>query len=391
VELVGRLAVMLGLGVVACGGGGTDPFAPDAMGPMPDAGPPPGLQVYATDRLHVVAIDVDAQYLDQLDNDVENRVPCTLTFDGTQLSNVGIRKKGGYGSSAPLDDKPGFSIKLNEFAGSQRLDGLKRVNLNNAREDQTFLSEHTGYEAHRLAGMPAPLTAHAVVTFNGADYGIYVVKEPITDDFLDRVFGPTNDQGNVYEGFYHPEDQSLGDFVTHPEELDLKDEVEEMRSRTDVIALAGVIASAPDATFAADVGARFDLDRYVTQLALDIVLGYWDSYAYFLNNYYLYHEPATDRFVYLPHGMDQLGYSELGSPMGVLPQRMRDIPALDTRLDDAIAQVRATWPAAALTARIDQVAAILATAPSGPRTDYDLGLFQDNVASVRAAVEAIGQ
>jgi spore coat protein CotH len=377
--------------MAACGGsggGGVDPFAPDAS---PDAGPPPGMQVFATDRLHAVAIEVDAAHLDQLENDLVNRVPCRLTFDGVQLTDVGIRKKGGYGSSAPLSDKPGFSIEFDEFVGGQRLDGLERVLLNNAREDPTLISEHVGYEAHRLAGMPATLTAHAVVTFNGTDYGIYVVKEPIAEDFLERAFGAANDAGNLYEGYYHPQDQSLGDFVTHPEELDLKHEVEEMRTRDDVIALAGAIASAPDATFAAEVGARFDLERYYTQLAVDTVLGYWDSYAYFLNNYYLYHDPASDRLVYLPHGMDQLQYSPPGSPMGVLVQRIRAIPTLDARLDQEIAQLRSTWPTAALLARIDRVASIFAAAPSGPRTDGDLAAFAANVDAVRAAVAAIAE
>ncbi len=227
------------------------------------------------------------------------------------------------------------------------------------------------------------------MTFNGEDKGIFIIKEAIADDFLERSFGPGNDSGNVYEGFYHPQDMDLGDFALHPEELDLKDEVEQQRSRADMIAFATTVRTAPDATFETEVSARLELDHYVTALALDTLLGYWDSYAYFQNNYYLYHSPVTDKFVYLPHGMDQLQYSPPGGPRGRLAQRVREIPALDAKLDAEIARLRGSWPAARLLARIDQVKAVLETAPPGSRTDQDLASFRAHFDDVQAAVAAI--
>ncbi|HEY8147060.1 MAG TPA: CotH kinase family protein, partial [Kofleriaceae bacterium] len=255
-----RLPLLLLL-CLACGGsassdgadGGADQ---DGDGGAPDADPGPAFDVvFDLDRLHEIDIQVDEAYLDQLENDRENRVPCTITFDGTVMANSGIRQKGGYGSSSNLDGKPGFSIKFNEIVPGQTLFGLHKLLLNNAQEDATFLSEHIGYEVHRRAGRPATFTAHGIVTLNGFTYGLYVVKEAVAEDFLERSFGRPNDSGNVYEGFYHPDDQSLGDFVTHPEELDLKDEIEEMRTRDDVEALAAAIDDTPDGEFETTIGA----------------------------------------------------------------------------------------------------------------------------------------
>ena len=378
------VAIILG----ACGGGGssTDPDAsPDAT---PE--PPAGLQVFALDRLHRVDLEVADMYMDQLENDRENRVPCTVIFDGTtRIENAGVRQKGGYGSTSNLSEKPAFSLKLNEFVSGMRLDGMKKLWLNNAKEDPTLVSEHVGFDAYHRMGLPASRTSHAIVSLNGFVYGIYVLVEPIGDDLFDREFGTANDGGNLYEGFYHPEDQSLGDFVTHPDLLDLKDEVSEMRTREDVIALAAAVETASDDTFEAEVGARLDLDRYLTALAIDTFVGYWDSYAYFLNNYYLYHHPELDRFIYMPHGMDQLRYSSPGSPMGVLPQRVQQIPALAARLQGETDRVRAAWDVAAIHARIDQVAAIFATAPSDPRVDGDRASFDANVDGVKAAIAGL--
>ena len=378
------------VGQVGCTGPLTLAAAAALIGCGADAppGPPPGEQVFSTATLHTIAIDVDPSYLAQLDDDVTRRVPCTFTFDGVTVTDVGIRKKGGLGSVTSLADKTGFSVKLDELVVGQKLDGLEKLALNNAQEDPTFVSEHVGYEAHRRMGGAAPFTAHATVRFNGADYGLFVIKEPIGDDFIDRVFGPDDDGGNLYEGTYHQDDQRLGDFVTHPEALDLKDE-DQGRTRDDIVAFADAVRTADDAGLEAAVRAHLDLDHYLTSLAVDTVVGYWDSYAYFLNNYYLYDDPATGRFRYVPHGMDQLQYRDPGAPMGRLVQRLRAVPALDAALDAEIARVRATWDVAAMTARVDQVEAILAAAPTGGRTEVDVQSFRDHVADVRAAIAAI--
>ncbi len=351
-------------------------------------GPPPGEQVFSTATLHTIAITVDPLEIDALENDPDHRVPCTFTFDGTTLTDVGIRKKGGQGSLNSVFGKTGWSIKLDELVDGQLLDGLEKIVLNNAQEDPTFVSEHVGYEAHRRMGGAAPYTSHATVTFNGNDYGLFVVKEPIGDDFIDRVFGTDDDGGNLYEGNYHQFDQILGDFVLHPEEVELKDE-DEGRARDDLTAFAAAVRDADDGGLEAALRAHLDLDHYLTSLAVDTVVGYWDSYAYFLNNYYLYDDPATGRFRYIPHGMDQLRYRDPGEPMGLMVRRIRDVPALDAALGAEIARVRATWDVAAMTARVDQVEAILAAAPTGGRTEADVQSFRAHLAEVRAAIASI--
>jgi spore coat protein CotH len=58
--------------------------------------------------------------------------------------------------------------------------------------DPTLLNEHLVYEIARRAGMAAPRTAHAAVTFNGQPYGFFIVREAINDEFLRRVFGKDN-------------------------------------------------------------------------------------------------------------------------------------------------------------------------------------------------------
>ena len=42
------------------------------------------------------------------------------------VNSPNLRKKGAS-SLRPLDDKPGFTIKLDEYVGGQRLDGLREA------------------------------------------------------------------------------------------------------------------------------------------------------------------------------------------------------------------------------------------------------------------------
>src|SRR5207247_6678454 len=102
--------------------------------------------------------------------------------------------------SVPLSGKPSFSVKLDEFLPEQNLDGLHKIILNSAHDDPGFVNEHIGYTALRWVGLPSALSAHGVVTFNGAVKGFYVVKEAVDKQFLARVFGRANRTGNLYEG-----------------------------------------------------------------------------------------------------------------------------------------------------------------------------------------------
>lgn len=354
--------------------------------------PPRGALLFDTSVLHVIEIEVESQYLAALEEDRENRVPCTFTWDGTPLTEVGIRQKGFLGSSDTLDGKPGFSLKFDELVEGQRLDGMEKLLLNNAKEDRTFLSEHIGYAAYRAMGQPAAYTSHALVRFNGEAKGLYIVKEPVSSDFLERNFGEDNEDGNLYEGVYVQGDQELGDFVTHPDLIELKDEVEDGRSREDLIALGATIDQTPDSTFVDEVSARLDLSSYLTGLALDTHLGYWDSYAYFLNNYYLYHNPADDLFHYLPHGMDQLGYDEQGYPMGRFAIRIVEHPSLAGEFLAEKERVVAEWDEAAMIARIDAVESILHASGDLLAADRtDLAQFDRFVQGVRDDMTAIGQ
>ncbi|HWN66302.1 MAG TPA: hypothetical protein VNM90_01620, partial [Haliangium sp.] len=51
-------------------------------------------RVFDTSVLHEIRIEIAPEDLEALEEDREQRVPCTFIFDGRRLENVAIRLKG---------------------------------------------------------------------------------------------------------------------------------------------------------------------------------------------------------------------------------------------------------------------------------------------------------
>jgi spore coat protein CotH len=331
--------------------------------PFPSRELPHDWHAFDTRFLHYISIQVAPEHLEALEHDHEQRIPCDISINGVSIRNAGIRQKGSWGSGSTLSGKPGWSLKFDEFVKGQSYRGLDRLLLNNANQDRSLLNEHLAYELYRQAGLAAPRTAHALVVLNGKVYGFYVVREAYDKRALRGMFG--NGSGNLYEG------PCCVDFAAplgSPTSLDLKDEQEDGRTRADLEALAAIVETVPDGTLEQELEAVLDVDAWLTSYALEVALAHWDGYALNLNNYYLYHRPRDGRFVFLPHGMDQLmdrpDLDPFQVPRSRLAQRVREHPSLNARfLARLDTVVREVWSDAAMQARAEAVRAVLETAP----------------------------
>jgi len=366
----------------------------------------PTTAVFDPDVLHQITLDVAAQDLQTLLTDRTKRIAGTLTFDGRTVANVTAHRKGlTTGSST----KPSLVIDLDDLVKNQKLLGLSKLVLNNAVQDPSFLNEHLAYEFFRMAGQAAPRTAHGLVSINGKAYGLYIVEEAIDKTYLARAFGAANKEGNLYEGSLHDfvVDQTQGKW---PNDLTLKNELEEMRTRDDIIALANVVKSAPLADFERLVGQKLDLAAFITLFAADMILCTWDDYFYASNNYYLYDNPGDGRFVVMTHSPDWLFSPRASFPTskpdptldpfvplaslkagvgpGQIASKLRQIPALEARLRAEVARLaRQVWDTPRLQARMDRAAAAIHT---NQRTDAkvlaDIASFDKQLPVMRDVV-----
>ena len=138
--------------------------------------------------------------------------------------------------------------------------------------------------------MPSPRVTHACVEFNGRPLGLDVVIEPMNKDFLRHNFGHA--KGNLYEAYLQDIDQKLD-----PDNG--KDS-----SQSDVKALLEVTKIPDRSNRWERLNQVLDVDRYVAHLVVELFTSHTDGYAMNRNNYPIYHDAATGRFVFFGHGID---------------------------------------------------------------------------------------
>jgi hypothetical protein len=244
----------------------------------------------------------------------------TLRFEGETFEGVGIRVKGGCGSSRNLTGKAGFKINLewdDPAVGGcpqeRRLYGQKHLTLNNQVQDPSFEREHLGYILYRAFGLPAPRTAWVRLRVNGEDWGLYLHLETFDRRFLARWF-PSKD-GMMYEGgpfcdIVPAQVPPTGGTECWEQEFstDSCDQEEEGADPTDwslLAELAGQIAALPEGGFYPEAEAFFDMDEFLRSFAVTAVIADWDGYQYGnINNYRVYHDPETDRWSLIQSGID---------------------------------------------------------------------------------------
>ena len=220
-------------------------------------------------------------------------VDASVSIDGVVFPKVGLRKKGFIGSQSHT--RPSLKIRLNHVDKAGGIEGLTNLTLNNNKQDISQVSQFMGYALFNAIGSPAPRCAYAKVTVNGKSLGIYSHVETVRKPLLKRAFG--NDDGPLYEG-------TVVDFNEEWENSFEHKRGNDTRGREKIIALIDVLAD--DQVTEAAVGELVDLDRFYRFWAIESLLGFWDGYSGNGNNYFIYLNPDTGKFHFLPWGADAL-------------------------------------------------------------------------------------
>jgi spore coat protein H len=247
----------------------------------------------STGPVPVFKIEVDKAAADSLRREPRKYVKCTLKVGDETFKDVGIHLKGAAGSFRGFDDKPALTLNTDHFAKGQSFHGLDKFHLNNSVQDATYLNEIICSDIALGAGLPTPRGTHALVELNGRKVGFYVLKEGFNRTFLRRHFADAT--GTMYDGGF------LTD-IDSPLRLESGTD----NGRKDLKALT-VACREPNAEkrFAA-VDKLLDVDRMITNAALQVIATDWDGYCRNRNNYRVYFDPKSGKAVFFPHGMDQM-------------------------------------------------------------------------------------
>ncbi len=310
-----------------------------------------------------------------------------LTFEGQVFDGVGIKVKGGCGSSRHLSGKAGLKIDLEwddpavpGCPASRRLYGQTHLTLNNMVQDPSFERERLAYILFRAMGVPAPRAAHVRVVVNGQDWGLYLHLESFDRRFLSRWFPSKN--GMMYEGgpfcdLIANQIPPVGGLQCFDRgfTVDACDPAQPGDDPDDwslLQALAGQIAALPAGQFHPGVEGFFDYDEFLTSWAVGSVINNWDGYQYGnVNNYRVYHDPATDRWALLQSGLDNTWDSnpnfDFWGASAILATRCLQEPGCKAAFAAKIAQANDTLEALDLATEAEriqtQIAADVASDP----------------------------
>lgn len=311
-------------------------------------------------------------------------VEATITFNGQMWTHVGVRYKGNStlmrawsSGSAKLPLKLDFDQFEDMYPEikNQRFYGFKQISLGNNLSDPTYLRDALSYDIMQAAGLITPETAFYEVILDYGEgpvsLGIYTAVEVVDDTVIERAFG--DDKGNIYEADGAAASLAAGT-ADQIEASFQKENNKDTADWSDIRALYDALHSAQrtadPSAWRAGLEAVFDVDAFLKWLATSTVIADWDAYGAMSHNYYLYHDPETDRLVWISWDHNEaLGASGRGDASLAKAGVGENWPLIRFLLDDPVYRVRyATYIASTLedafvpedlTARIDALAGLL--------------------------------
>jgi putative membrane-bound dehydrogenase-like protein len=248
----------------------------------------------------------------------------SLTVEGKTYKGVGLRYAGNasyMASAAGL--KRSLLVDLDQSEHAE-FHGLRAMQLQSGALDPTKAREAIAFDRFRAAGVPAPRTVLAEVTFTvpgkheKAYLGLYTVVEPVDRAFLrDRfhadkglVVRPQGlrgldflgDDWEKYRGPYRPLNEPTSDQAKR------------------LIEFLRLVQKADDAQFRKEIGLYLDVDKFLRFMAVQAMIANADGFFTLGYNYSLFLDPATNRFVFIP-GDQELSFANFAM-MGSSDQLM---------------------------------------------------------------------
>jgi spore coat protein H len=261
-------------------------------------------------------------------------VTSTIQFNNETWTNVGVRFRGNstlVSSWSSGTYKISLKLDFNKFEddypeiADQTFYGFQELSLISNANDSSLLREKVVADIFREAGVPAPQTAFYAVYIDYGEgpkyFGLYTMVETVEDTLIKTQFSDSS--GNVYKPEGNGATFAAGSF---DEESFEKETNKDTKDWSDIQALFDALHSnlrtSDPQTWRTNLEAVFNVDEFLRWLAVNSVIQNWDTYGSMSHNYYLYKDPATGQFNWIPwdNNMALTGggmrRNNMGGPMG---------------------------------------------------------------------------
>jgi len=270
-------------------------------------------RLYDDTEVATVKITIDPAALEWLYNNVESDSLFYAQFYFKNkyieetVDSVGFRLRG---NTSRYSQKKSFKVSFNDFIPGRNFYGVDKLNLNGEHNDPSIVRSKLCWDLFKKVGMKSSRAAYADVYINDQYYGLYISVEHIDDEFLQKNFA--DDTGNLWKCLYPADLNYLGDNPdlyksivggNDRQAYDLKTNESE-NNYYQLAHLIDIVNNTPDNLFADSLESIIYIDELLKYFSMDILTGSWDDYWSLMNNYYLYYEPAAEKFHLIPFDYD---------------------------------------------------------------------------------------
>lgn len=211
---------------------------------------------------------------------------------------------GGFGPGGASADEPEglpWLIRLDEFVDGQDHQGYEDVVVR-SNGSATSLNEAVSLDLLEEAGLPSEQAVSTSFRVNGGDPVLRLaIEHPDDDAWYEATF---EGDGALYKAESTGDWSYRGDDPAEYEEVFDQEGGSDVTDLTPLIDLLRFLEESDDATFAAELPERLDVDAFATYLAMMDLLGNFDDIDGPGNNAYLWYDVETERFTVVPWDMN---------------------------------------------------------------------------------------
>lgn len=303
-------------------------------------------------------------------------VHADLDFEGQQLNDVAIRYKGNSTFMMSRNSlKKSMKLDLNKYTKGQKFAGITKFNLHSCATDDSYMNEVLSYQLFREANVPSPRTAYArvYVTVPGKHdkqyAGLYSVVEDVDKTFAEERFDQT--KGAIFKPSTRSLFNYLGDdWEKYNQMYDPKTTLSKKQEKR-VIEFSKFVTSATDEEFTKGLAGFLEIDEFARFMAATVWLANGDSILMMGQNYYVYLDPDTNKFSFLPWDLDlsfgkfmgagaEMSINKPFQPQNKFLDRIFKVDAFKKPYLDALAKYNKTlFEPTRLTKLVDELAAVI--------------------------------
>jgi spore coat protein H len=353
---------------------------------------------FADNQIHEIRFNfTQPGFLDSLTANytLDQYMRCNVQIDGVAYPVCGVKYKGNSSYNNQGKKKP-FRLDLQEYSDTQEVDGLKKLVLNNAFKDPTFLREKLMLDFLNDHGIAAPRSSFARLYLNGYYWGLYSLVEDVNKTFLKDRFD--NKSGNLFKGDPHGTLTWKGaSEALYMTDYELKTN-ETQNDWSDLVQFLNVLNNTPAAQLADSLDQHLNLDSWFSYWSAHNLFVNLDSYIGSGHNYFIYHNKDTDKFEWITWDVNEafgnfnmgltlaniktLPFTYISNPANQRPimNRLLQDAVFKQRLADRLCELLNDFDNAHLDARIDAMANLIRPAVQADSLKfYSNTLFEQNL------------